>query len=79
MTQVNMFEAKSSLSKLAKMLEDGIEDYIVIARNGHPLLKITLINDDNVSKRIGFAKGQFTIPDDFDDLDITDDFEGELF
>ena len=78
MTQVNMFEAKSNLSKLAKMLEDGVEDYIIIARSGQPLLKLLLVKDD-VSKRVGFAKGQFTVPEDFDEFDISGDFSGEIF
>ena len=33
----------------------------------------------DVSKRIGIAKGLFEIPDDFDDIDISADFDGELF
>lgn len=34
MVQVNMFEAKSDLSKLVKMLETREEDVIYITRNG---------------------------------------------
>ena len=79
MTQFNMFEAKTNLSKIGKMLEDGTEDCVIIARNGKPFLKITLVKPDNTSKRIGIAKGLFTIPCDFDEIDISQDFEGEIF
>ncbi|MBQ1478250.1 MAG: hypothetical protein IIZ33_08900 [Erysipelotrichaceae bacterium] len=79
MTQVNMYEAKTNLSKLAKLLEDGEEDYIIIARNGKPLLRITLEKPVDVSKRFGVGKGLFVIPENFDDIDISEDFEGEIF
>lgn len=79
MIQVNMFEAKTNLSKLAKLLEDGKEDTIIVARNGKPLLRIALEKPKPVSKRFGFAKGLFEVPDDFDEFDISEDFEGEIF
>ena len=79
MTQYNMFEAKTNLSKIAKMLEDGEEDYVIVARNGKPLLRITLEKHPDVSKRFGIGKGLFTIPEDFDEIDLSADFEGEIF
>lgn len=78
MTQVNMFEAKTNLSKLAKMLEDGIEDCIIVARNGKPLLRITLEKEVDTSRRFGIGKGLFTFPEDIDDIDISEDFEGRV-
>ena len=56
MMQVNMFEAKSDLSKLVKMLETQQEDVIYIARNGVEVAQITLIPKADTSKRIGIAK-----------------------
>ena len=41
-------------------------DFICITENGKPVVKITLINETPVSKRIGTAKGKFTIKGDFD-------------
>ena len=79
MTQYNMFDAKTNLSKIAKQLEDGEEDYVIVARNGKPLLKITLADQVDVSKRIGFARGLFSVPENFDDIDISSDFEEEIF
>ena len=66
MMQVNILEAKTDLSKLIRLLESRREDYITVARNGKPVVKITLINEVPVSKRIGAAKGKFTVHGDFD-------------
>lgn len=80
MMQVNMFEAKSDLSKLVKMLETQQEDVIYIARNGVEVAQITLIPKADTSKRIGIAKGKFSVSEDFDSLDdeISALFEGDL-
>jgi len=77
--QVNVFEAKSNLSKLLKLLEEGKEDYIIIAKHGKPCAKITFESGVDVSKRLGAAEGMFKFPEDFDDIDISNDFEGEIF
>ncbi len=66
MLQVNILEAKTEFSKLIRLLESKREDAITVARNGKPVVKITLINDTPVSQRIGIAKGKFNIPSDFD-------------
>ena len=66
MLQVNILEAKTELSKLIRLLESKREDSITVARNGKPVVKMTLINEVPVSKRIGVAKGKFNISDDFD-------------
>jgi antitoxin (DNA-binding transcriptional repressor) of toxin-antitoxin stability system len=66
MLQVNILEAKTDFSKLIRLLETKREDYITVARNGKPVVKITLINQTPVSKRIGVGKGKFTIKGNFD-------------
>ena len=66
MMQVNVLEAKTDLSKLIRMLETKKEDYITVARNGKPIIMMTLINETPVSNRIGIAKGKFTLHGDFD-------------
>lgn len=80
MTQVNMLEAKTDLSKLVKLLETGKEDVIYLARNGKAVVQMTLIPVQEPSQRIGVAEGQFRVPDAFDDWDqeITDMFGGEV-
>ena len=69
MTQVNMLEAKTDLSKLVKMLETGQEEIIYLARNGKAVVQMTLIPKKPVSKRIGVAEGKFKVPDEFDAWD----------
>ncbi|MBR4473887.1 MAG: type II toxin-antitoxin system Phd/YefM family antitoxin [Oscillospiraceae bacterium] len=64
--QVNVLEAKTGFSKLIRILESGMEDSITVARNGKPVVKIVLIDQPVVSKRIGIARGKFRAPDDFD-------------
>ena len=66
MIQVNILEAKTDFSKLIRLLETKKEDYITVARNGKPVVKITLINEVPVSNRIGIAKGKFSVKGDFD-------------
>ena len=79
MKQFNMFDAKTNLSRIAKMLEEGTEDYVIVARNGKPLLRITLEKQKQASERFGIAKGMFSVPENFDETDISEDFEGDLF
>ena len=64
--QVNILEAKTDFSKLIRLLESKREESIVVARNGHPVVKIVLIDETPVSRRIGIAKGKFHAPEDFD-------------
>ena len=66
MMQVNILEAKTDFSRLIRLLETRKEDFITVARYGKPVVKITLINETPVSKRIGIAKGKFTVKGDFD-------------
>lgn len=69
MTQVNMLEAKTDLSKLVRMLENGTEDVIYLARNGKAVVQMTLIPEQPATQRIGVARGAFTVPNAFDDWD----------
>ncbi len=69
MYQVNIFQAKTELSKLIALLENEAEDEIVIARNGKPVARILPWIGKRADKRIGVAEGLFVAPDDFDALD----------
>ncbi len=64
--QVNVFEAKTDFSKLVRLIESGREEAITVARNGKPVVKIVPVENIPVTKRIGIAKGKFSVPDDFD-------------
>jgi antitoxin (DNA-binding transcriptional repressor) of toxin-antitoxin stability system len=76
---MNVLEAKTNFSKLLAMLENREEDEIIICKNNKEIAKITLIPQVDVSKRIGIAKGLFTVPDDINEMDdeITAMFEGD--
>ena len=78
--QVNMHEAKTTLSRIAKDIEDGVHPYYVVARHGKPVLKISAYEPPKPKKRIGVAKGKFTCPDDdfFYNNDIAELFEEYL-
>lgn len=78
MIQHNIYEAKTNLSKICKQLEDKKEDYIILSKNGKPIIKMTLINDNSRENLVGCAKGMFEVPDDFDDIDISNSFEEEI-
>jgi prevent-host-death family protein len=81
MSTVNMLDAKTNLSRLVEAVESGAESEIVIARNGRPAARLVpvLAPEQDVSRRIGIAKGLFTVPDDFDADNelIRKMFEGE--
>ena len=67
MSIVNMLEAKTTLSKLVDQVESGMEPEIIIARNGKPAAKLVRIGTKPMpEKRIGIAKGAFSVPDDID-------------
>ena len=66
MCKVNVLEAKTNFSKLISLLEEKQESEVIVCRSGNPVAKITLIQED-VSRRIGGAKGQFVCPDDIDE------------
>jgi len=65
MPLVNMFEAKTNLSRLVEAVEQGTEPEIVIARNGRPAARLVPIEPPS-GRRIGVAKGKFQVPDDID-------------
>lgn len=64
----NMHEAKSRLSQLVQAIESGAETEIVLARNGRPAARLVPIQQKRAI-RLGLARGQFSLPDDFDDDD----------
>lgn len=66
MLTVNMLEAKSTLSRLVESLESGEEREIIIARNGKPAARLVPIVGADARKRIGVAKGKFTVPESID-------------
>ena len=66
MPVVNMLEAKSSLSRLVESVESGAEAEIIIARNGRPAARLVAVRPTAAAKRIGGARGKFTVPETID-------------
>ncbi len=66
MKQVNMHQAKTSLSKLVERAGAGEE--IVIARAGKPAAKLVPFTRGRARRRLGLLDGKFQIPDDFNAL-----------
>ncbi|WP_211239014.1 type II toxin-antitoxin system Phd/YefM family antitoxin [Desulfonatronum lacustre] len=59
MLVVNMFEAKTTLSKLVEAIESGKESEVIIARHGTPVARLVPIPSQPVAKRIEIARGEF--------------------
>ena len=68
MKSVNIHEAKTHLSKLIAEAANG--EPFIIAKAGKPMVKVVSIDTPPKEKqrRIGFMKGQFKVPDDFDTM-----------
>jgi len=75
MHQYNIHAAKTHLSALVDKAAEG--DSFIIAKAGKPMVKVIPISAQKLIKRIGFLKGQITIPADFDQMgqnEIIDSF-----
>ena len=66
MRTVNIHEAKTHLSRLVEQAADG--EPFVIAKAGKPLVKVVALDAPapGQMRRLGFMKGQLSVPDDFD-------------
>ena len=60
---VNIYDAKTNLSKLLVEVERGEE--ILIARAGEPVARLSPVQRSR--REIGFAKGMIWFADDFDE------------
>jgi prevent-host-death family protein len=76
---VNIFEAKTQLSKLIQRAENG-ED-VVIARAGKPVVRLTRLLPEKRPIIFGLMKGKIHVSDDFDDPlppEVQAEFEADL-
>jgi prevent-host-death family protein len=64
MIQVNMHEAKTRLSSLVQLVEQG--ERVVIARDGVPVAEIVPHEVEAPPRKGGQLRGQIWISDDFD-------------
>jgi prevent-host-death family protein len=65
--EVNIHEAKTHLSKLLERVAIGEE--VVIAKAGTPVARLVPIAAKARKRVLGSAKGDFVVPDDFNDPD----------
>ena len=65
MSQVNLYEAKSQLSRLVDRAAAGEE--IVIAKGGRPLARLVPLVVRTAPRQLGMLAGQVRIGTDFDD------------
>jgi len=68
MQTFNIHEAKTHLSRLVERAANG--EPFIIAKAGRPLVKVMPLHAPEASqaKRLGFLKGEFEVPDDFDEM-----------
>lgn len=72
----NIHEAKSSLSRILKEVEEGRE--VLIARSGKPIARLTSFNPKQKPRVLGAWKGQVQIIDDLETPEnLIDAFEGK--
>lgn len=62
--EVNVHEAKTHLSRLLERAMAGEE--VIIMRAGRRLVRLTPVEAAPVRRKLGSAKGDFAVPDDFD-------------
>jgi prevent-host-death family protein len=63
--EVNIHHAKTHFSKLLERVALGEE--IVIAKAGTPVAKLVPVPVERPRFKLGSAKGEFVVPDDFND------------
>ena len=64
-TEVNVHEAKTHLSRLLERAMEGEE--VIIMRSGRPMVRLTPIKAAPCHRELGSAKGDFVVPDDFNE------------
>ena len=77
MQQYNIHAAKTHLSALVEKAAGG--EAFIIAKAGKPMVKVSpCLSQNTTQKRVGFLKGQITVPKDFNQMgqnEIIDTFE----
>lgn len=77
MRSVNIHEAKTHLSRLVEEAANG--EPFIIAKAGKPIAKVVAIDDPapKAKRRLGFMKGMYSLPDNFEEIDKELDKEVE--
>ncbi|MGK2952909.1 MAG: type II toxin-antitoxin system Phd/YefM family antitoxin [Thiobacillus sp.] len=68
MLTVNIHDAKTQLSKLVDQAARG--EAFIIAKAGKPMVKVIPLGEAEAgtASRLGFMPGEFSVPDDFDQM-----------
>ena len=69
--QVNLHDAKTHLSRYVDQALEGQE--VVIARAGHPLVKLVPLEPRRLQRQLGFLRGQAVIQ-----ADLKADFAADI-
>lgn len=64
---MNVYEAKTQLSKLLAQVEAG--DEIVIARHGKPVARLVPLQRTAIPRQLGLLRGKIWMSPDFDEPD----------
>jgi prevent-host-death family protein len=75
---INVYAAKTQLSRLLEQVERGEE--VVITRHGKPVAKLVPIQTRRAPRKLGALRGKIRIGKDFDAPlpdDLLDAFEGK--
>ena len=64
MSTVNIYEAKTTLSKLVEQAAAGKD--VIIARGGKPVARLTQLEPTKRKIRFGLLKGKIKVSKDFD-------------
>ena len=70
---VNVYEAKTHLSRLISRVEAGEE--ITLSRNGRPVARIVPLTWKAIIREPGAWKGRIVIHDDFDEFTEQDELD----
>jgi prevent-host-death family protein len=79
MEKLNIYDAKTNLSRIVQEVARTGEP-VLIAKNGHTLVKVIAYREDKPKRKLGFLKGKGSVPVNFDDMNSTelvDLFEGK--
>ncbi|HEV2486451.1 MAG TPA: type II toxin-antitoxin system prevent-host-death family antitoxin [Terracidiphilus sp.] len=68
MRTINIHQAKTHLSRLVEEAAEGKP--FVIAKAGKPKVQVIRVNAPTapVKRRLGFMKGMYSLPDNFDEI-----------
>jgi prevent-host-death family protein len=74
--QINIHEAKTHFSKLLERVACGEE--VTIMRAGTPVARLVPVENLPARRKLGWAVGQFVVPEDFDSP-LPADFEESFY